>query len=358
MFLTYISTKFCVSTKTHVLTKPMLCANKITHMALNAGLILSFSLYSSLATAGFEVVALGVDGGVSDGNLTSYLIRDDSQPVYLALDAGSVLPGIAKALEKGAFPEITDETAAPLTRQGYIFRQRINSYFLSHAHLDHVSGLIIGSPQDSKKTIYASADTIDVLRNYYFNWRVWPNFTDSGSGTRLGTYRMQMVRPNQPLSLGLTRLTGEMYPLSHDKSASSMLLISRNNQSFAYFGDTGPDAMEKSKNLDTVWRNLAEKVKQQQLKGMIIEVSFPNDVADNQLYGHMTPKWLLKELKNLEKYSGEGQPLKGLPVVISHIKPSFQQGQDVRKTIAAELQQGNDMGVDFILMEQGDSQRF
>ena len=31
--------------------------------------------YSALAVAGFDVVALGVDGGVSDGNLTSYLIR-------------------------------------------------------------------------------------------------------------------------------------------------------------------------------------------------------------------------------------------------------------------------------------------
>ncbi|CNK30639.1 putative 3'%2C5'-cyclic-nucleotide phosphodiesterase [Yersinia mollaretii] len=338
--------------------KPVLYARTLARKTLNAGLILSFSLYSSLVAAGFEVVALGVDGGVSDGNLTSYLIRDDSQPVYLALDAGSVLPGIAKALEKGSFPEITDEIAAPLTRQGYIFRQRINSYFISHAHFDHVSGLIIGSPEDSKKTIYASASTIDVLRNYYFNWRVWPNFTDSGSGTRLGTYRMQMVRPAQPLSLGLTRLTGEMFPLSHDKSPSSMLLITSNNAAFAYFGDTGPDEMEKSKNLDTVWRKLAEKVKQQQLKGMIIEVSYPNAVSDGKLYGHMTPKWLLKELKNLEKQSGEGQPLKGLPVVISHIKPSLQQGLDVRKTIAAELQQGNDMGVNFILMEQGDSQKF
>jgi 3',5'-cyclic-nucleotide phosphodiesterase len=68
---------------------------------------------------------------------------------------------------------------------------------------------------------------------------------------------------------------------------------------------------------------------------MIIEVSFPNEVADGKLYGHMSPKWLLNELKNLEKYSGEDQPLKGLPVVISHIKPSLQQGQDVRKSIAA-----------------------
>ncbi|CND99727.1 MBL fold metallo-hydrolase [Yersinia nurmii] len=323
------------------------------------GLVLFFSLYSSLSWGGFEVVALGVDGGVSDGNLTSYLIRSETNPLYLGLDAGSVLPGIAKGLDKGNFADVTEQNAAPFTRQGYIFRQRINSYFISHAHLDHVAGLIIGSPEDSKKTIYGTAATVETLRNHYFNWRVWPNFTDSGSGTRLGTYRLQAPRPAQRFTIGLTRLSGEIYPLSHDQSPSSMLLIGQGDEFFAYFGDTGPDSIEKSKSLDHIWRILGEKVKQKQLKGMIIEVSYPNSVADGKLYGHMTPKWLLAELKNLAKYSGEGeQPLKDLPVVISHIKPSLQQGQDPRKVIADELQQANELGVKFILMEQGDSQQF
>lgn len=121
----------------------------------NKGLALIFTLYSSLSWGGFEVVALGVDGGVSDGNLTSYLIRGDNNLLYLALDAGSLLPGISKALDNGHFADVTDQMAAPFTRQGYIFRQRINSYFISHAHLDHVAGLIIASPEDSKKPFMA-----------------------------------------------------------------------------------------------------------------------------------------------------------------------------------------------------------
>lgn len=80
--------------------KSMQYTNNMTKIALNAGLVLSFSLYSSLAAAGFEVVALGVDGGVTDGNLTSYLIREDSQPLYLALDAGSVLPALPRRWRK------------------------------------------------------------------------------------------------------------------------------------------------------------------------------------------------------------------------------------------------------------------
>ena len=127
-------------------------------------LALCLSGYSALAIAGFDVVALGVDGGVSDGNLTSYLIRSDNQPQYVALDAGSLLPGIAKGLEKGSFPQVTPELAAPYTPQGYVFRQLIGSYFISHGHLDHVAGLIVGSPEDNKKTVYAQADTVLTLR--------------------------------------------------------------------------------------------------------------------------------------------------------------------------------------------------
>ncbi|NIC24802.1 MBL fold metallo-hydrolase [Serratia plymuthica] len=325
---------------------------------MNKVLALCLSGYSALALAGFDVVALGVDGGVSDGNLTSYLIRSDNQPQYLALDAGSLLPGIAKGLEKGSFPQVTPELAAPYTPQGYVFRQLIGGYFISHGHLDHVAGLIIGSPEDGKKNIYAQADTILTLRNHYFNWKAWPNFTDAGNGSRLGTYRLQTVRPLQRFTLGVTGLSGVMYPLSHDRYSSSMLLVSDRSGSFAYFGDTGPDALEQSRNLDTAWRALGPLIEQKKLKGMIIETSYPNGVEDKNLYGHLTPAWLLKELKSLTQYSGGEGSLKDFPVVISHIKPSLKQGEDVRATIKQQLDQGNDLGVKFILMAQGDRQTF
>lgn len=321
-------------------------------------LAVCLSGYSALAMAGFELVALGVDGGVSDGNLTSYLIRSDKQTQYLGLDAGSVLPGIANGLEKGSFPQVTPQQAAPYTLQGYIFRQLIDSYFISHGHLDHVAGLVLGSPEDNKKTVYTQADTVLTLRNHYFNWKAWPNFTDAGNGARLGTYRLQTLRPQQRVTLGLTGLSGVMYPLSHQRYASSMLLVSDSEGSLAYFGDTGPDALEQSRNLETIWRTLGPLVAQKKLKGIIIETSYPNEVPDNQLYGHLTPRWLLKELQNLQQYSGGEGALKDLPVVISHIKPSLKQGEDVRATIKQQLAEGNRLGVKFILMEQGERQQF
>lgn len=320
--------------------------------------VLLFCGYASCAQAGFDVVALGVNGGVIDGNLTSYLIRHDEDPRYLALDAGSVLPGIAKALEKGAFPGVTEQNAAPFSPQGYVFRSLIAGYFISHAHLDHVAGLMIASTEDGKTPIYGSQDTIDTLRTHYFNWKTWPNFSDSGSGSRLGTYRLQPKRAAQNFTISDTKMSARMYPLSHSNSSSSMLLLSQGKESFAYFGDTGPDEIEKSKYLDAIWQVLGGLIQQKQLKGMIIEASYPNDMEDKQLFGHLTPAWLLKELRSLEKYSGGEGSLRGLPVIISHIKPSLEQGKDVRALVAEQLQEGNSLGVEFILMEQGDHRSF
>src|SRR5471030_3562926 len=96
----------------------------------NKMLALILACSTSPAIAGFDVVALGVNGGVQEGNLTSYLIRSDSQKIYLGLDAGSVLPGISKALEKGDFPKVTVENSAPYTPQGAVFRDLIGGYFI------------------------------------------------------------------------------------------------------------------------------------------------------------------------------------------------------------------------------------
>ena len=133
-----------------------------------------------------------------------------------------------------------------------------------------------------------------------------------------------------------------------------MILVSRNNQSFAFFGDTGPDEVEKSKNLDAIWRVLGDEIKAKRLKGLIIETSYPDGVPDSKLFGHLTPQWLLKELGHLQGYAGGAEALKGLTVIISHVKPSLKAGADPEKQIMAELDKGNDLGVKFVRMQQGD----
>jgi len=312
------------------------------------------ALWSAAAAADFDIVALGVRGGLEEGNLSAYLIKNGENSRYLALDAGTLLPGIAQALAKGSFPQVTPEKAAPLTPQGYVLRELIGAYFLSHGHLDHLAGLLLAAPDDNRKPIYTTADTANTLRTHYFNWKSWPNFSDSGNGTRLGTYRINTPPPGQRVTLGDTGLSGVIYPLSHDSSASSMLLVSRGNEAFAYFGDTGSDANEKSKHLQAAWQVLAPLVQAHQLKGILIESSYANDQPANRLFGHLTPALLLGELDKLAALSGGDQALRGLPVLVTHIKPSLQAGKDVPAEVKQQLEAGNRLGVKFIFMQQGE----
>jgi 3',5'-cyclic-nucleotide phosphodiesterase len=66
-----------------------------------------------------------------------------------------------------------------------LFYKNTKGYFISHAHLDHVSGLIINSPADVAKTVYAAAKCMDMMENHYFNGETWANFGDEGEGYQL-----------------------------------------------------------------------------------------------------------------------------------------------------------------------------
>ena len=64
----------------------------------------------------------------------------------------------------------------------------IKGYLISHSHLDHLSGLIINSPEDTAKNIYALADCIETFKSRYFTWKSWANFGDEGETPQLKKY--------------------------------------------------------------------------------------------------------------------------------------------------------------------------
>jgi 3',5'-cyclic-nucleotide phosphodiesterase len=305
----------------------------------------------------FELIALGVQGGLHDGNLSAWLARAPHDDRYIALDAGTLLPGIERAMERGAFgtpPSPTDTTSAA----GRVLRERIAGYFISHPHLDHVAGLLIAATDDTHKPIYGLASTLNALSRDYFNWSAWPNFADRGTPPALGQYALREEKPGQWFTIEGTSLQGLLLTLQHDRMQSSMLLLRAGGAYLAYFGDTGPDTVQHSERLAQAWTRLAPLLKRGELKAVVIETSYPDDVADDHLYGHLTPHWLLRELHALAVQAGGDDALRDLPVVITHIKPSLQPGRDTRATIEAQLQQGNDLHVRFVLPQQGDRLAF
>jgi 3',5'-cyclic-nucleotide phosphodiesterase len=103
--------------------------------------------------------------------------------------------------------------------------------------------------------------------------------------------------------------------------------------------------------MQDIWKAVADKVRRRTLKAIILEVSYTSDRPDNLLFGHMTPNWIHKTLHDLDQAAG-GTALKGLPVIVSHIKYSLTDEQP-QETIRRELEAGNDLGVRFVIPEQG-----
>ncbi|HJQ56543.1 MAG TPA: 3',5'-cyclic-nucleotide phosphodiesterase [Vineibacter sp.] len=310
----------------------------------------------AVAADGFEVVALGALGGIQDGNLSAFLIRPQSDANAVTCDAGSLVNGLRVADEKGAFEAVKVPADAGLNRVGYILTQRIKGYLIGHAHLDHVAGLIIASPDDSKKPIYALPSVATELVESHFNWRAWPNFTDRGKAPQLKKYAMEDLQPRVVTALKDTKMAVTAFPLSHAGLESTAFLLESDGESVLCFSDTGPDEVEKTTRMKDVWSAVADRVKQRRLKAIVIEVSYTNERPDNLLFGHLTPRWLMKSLRELDQLAGGGA-LKDLPVVVSHIKYSLTTEQPQEKVLR-ELQAENDLGVRFVIPRQGDRWHF
>jgi 3',5'-cyclic-nucleotide phosphodiesterase len=308
------------------------------------------------AAEGFDVVALGALGGIQDGNLSAWLVHphDDSRAV--TCDAGSLVNGLRVADEKGAFSSVQVPSGAGLGRVGYVLTARIKGYLVSHAHLDHVAGLIISSPDDSKKTIYALASVNAALVESYFNWQAWPNFSDRGKAPQLKKYALADLAPATATPIKDTAMSVTGFPLSHGGVESTAFLIESGQDALLCFGDTGPDVVEKTTRMKDIWNAVADKLKQRRLKAIIIESSYTSDRPDKLLFGHLTPKWILAGLRELDGAAG-GNALKGLPVVISHIKYSLTEEQPQKKMLQ-ELEAGNDLGTKFVIPAQGERWHF
>jgi 3',5'-cyclic-nucleotide phosphodiesterase len=146
------------------------------------------------------------------------------------------------------------------------------------------------------------------------------------------------------------------FPLSHGGIESTAFLVESDGDAVLCFGDTGPDAVEKTTKMHDVWSAVAEKVKQRRLKAILIESSYTSDRPDSQLFGHLTPKWMLASLRELDQLAG-GKALKDLPIIVSHIKYSLTREQPQKKMLE-ELEAGNDLGVRFLDPQQGSRWHF
>ena len=301
-------------------------------------LVLLISSFEASAQA-FTVVPLGVRGGLDESNLSAYLVAAAGTTDYVCLDAGTLYAGIRKAIDNGVLP-------APVSA---VLRSSIKDYFISHPHLDHVAGLIINSPDDSTKNIYGLPSCLHVLQDKYFSWQSWANFGDAGEQPQLKKYHYVTMEPGNEITANATNIGVRAFSLSHGNPYESTAFLLHNGDDYLlYFGDTGADSLEHSTKLHQVWAAISALVKSGHMKALFIEVSFPDEQPVKSLFGHLTPGLLVRELRNLAALTGEAA-LRGLPVVITHRKPSGDQEERIQK----ELLANNPLHVQFIFPEQG-----
>ena len=297
-------------------------------------LIFFFSIQSQVfaqSNNGFKVIPLGIKGGLDESNLSAYLVAANGSDQYICLDAGTIYKGLELAAAKKLFK---------LSNPSIIQQNNINSYFISHAHLDHTAGLIMNSPNDKTKNLYGLPSVLDVFKKNYFTWSAWANFGNEGEAPILKKYIYQNLMPKLEVPINNTGLFVTPFVLSHVKPYESTAFLVRNQNAYMlYFGDTGADRVEQSNQLAQLWQTIAPLVIKDQLKAIFIEVSFDNSVSEKALFGHLTPKLLMEEMTKLDQLTNGH--LKNTELYITHIKPC----NDCEVIIKSEIQAANQIGL-------------
>ncbi len=328
---------------------PLLLAGLFAAL-LSAGLAAD----TQLTKPAFKVIVLGSGGGLDESNLSCYLAAPVKENRFVALDAGTLLAGIRKAEAAGSFGEIPEQKKSGLSLPAWLMKDGIKAYLISHAHFDHTSGMILNSPDDGKKVIIGLDNTIEDLRAHVFNNQSWINFSTEGENA-LQKYQLIRAKPGESFIVPGTSMKVRALPLSHSTRGSTAYLLESAGQYLLYFGDTGPDVMEKSDKMQRVWDEIAPIIRSGSLRGIFLEISYSDERPDNMLFSHLTPKWFMTEMRNLSRTVDPVKPtaLKDLRVIVTHIKPSLNPRENHRKTIQGELEKRNDLRLRLIFAEQG-----
>jgi cAMP phosphodiesterase len=312
--------------------------NKFFQLITYHLLLATFSFAQNNNTT-FKIIPLGVLGGSDESNLSSYMVAPENSDNYICLDAGTIRFGIQQAINNDLFSGNAVS----------VLRTNVKAYLISHPHLDHVAGLIINSPDDTAKNIYALPFCIDVLKDKYFTWKDWANFANEGDKPTLNKYHYSVLDTNKEIAIENTEMFVRPFLLSHSNPYQSTAFWVRYKDSYLlYFGDTGADEIEKSNRLEIVWKFISPLIKTKKLKAIFIETSFPDEQPLKQLFGHLTPSLLLKEMTKLNSLTGNGT-LENFPIVITHIKPS---AENSKEKIKEELEKQNSLHLKFIFPEQ------
>lgn len=124
-------------------------------------------------------------------------ILEQTQPPDLGKTEEFSLPYI---LTSGPFTGFEAPFASPEANAAHLHRNMIDTYLITHPHLDHISGFVIntaGLTSSRPKRLAGLPSTIAAFKTHIFNNVIWPNLSDENNGAGLVTY-MRLVEGGSP----------------------------------------------------------------------------------------------------------------------------------------------------------------
>ncbi|ETW85656.1 cyclic-AMP phosphodiesterase-like protein [Heterobasidion irregulare TC 32-1] len=327
----------------------------------------------------FDVVVVGCGGGPSETNLSAYLLKPYDAAWLdgtVALEAGSGLGTLSYVMALN--PNLFDDEDAQSTcgLSAYDVYSSIRCFLITHAHLDHINGLVLsaGTLKGPRKRIHAARHVIDNIETV-FSDRVWPKLASWSA--KDDDYKLmydplkftksyRTISPN--VSVRMTAVThGHNDTTGVYESTAFFLRHDPSGQELLFFGDVEPDSVASRPLTLATWRAAAPMIPET-LGAIFIECSWPLGRREDLLYGHLSPEHLTDELAAL---ATEVKPrpspvdpellrdaLKGLRVYITHCKDDLEGRYDrpIRHVIAdqvRELVEKKRLGAEILSVEQG-----
>ena len=223
-----------------------------------------------------KIRVLGCSGGIGGSLRTTALLVDDD----VLVDAGT---GVG---------DLSLEALA-----------RIDHIFVSHSHLDHVTSIpflvdTVCWMRGQPITVYGIKETLDILREHLFNWRIWPDFTQIPNADKpFMVYREIAV--GETVEIKGRRFTP--IPANHTVPAVGYSLATARG-CLIYSGDTCAN--------EGLWKAVNAT---RNLKYLIIETAFSNKERDVAAASkHLCPATLAEELEKMRAAP---------EVYITHLKP-------------------------------------
>lgn len=180
---------------------------------------------------------------------------------------------------------------------------QIDHVFVTHSHLDHVTSIpflvdSVGYMRNRPLTVHATDETIQILRDHLFNWKIWPDFTSIPDD--VAPYlRYEPIELGKTVDLGGRRITP--LPANHVVPAVGFQFDS-GRASLAFSGDTTT--------CDEFWEAVNRIGN---LRYLIVETAFCNQERKLAMTAkHLCPSMLAEELAKLRI-----RP----EIYITHLKP-------------------------------------